>query len=545
MNALDQAFIKAFAKDRAPATTRQLPKLPRTVVQPPDEDVHSVALVLHNLDQQGQRLRVDQPTADALSMARLAAHMVFPSVQHVESYQTEDVQGAGATHVIFEDRLVSLEVADDPRTRTFTSEFEAAEELTEQAIEALPDPEANVSACRDAHEDTEVQALAHTAEDEDDGVASVVPPDMSLADEIEVRLQAECQPRVLLAVPALQAPELMTLELMTSTADRLATGCAAVSAAWTAIEIDVPHVDLDWLAAAVADRETAYEPLESDEQAESPELAAEQIAVAASAPREPLAEDIGLPAANQLGSAEPEPALAPDGEQRRLAPFTPAWEVDAFRWPELCLQLDQETDGKLRQSGEELFVATGDGLKILAVTSVSRREGRSTLALALAQNAARAGSHVAVLDADASNPDLARQLGLESPCDWYDTARRGQPLCEAAVMSLEDGVTLFPLTCPNAQLSGVRDQVLVRTLGEMSRFFDLVVVDLPPTSALSAGPGAADLPCCIDMAVVVRNLQTTAQDQTLATVSTLRNLGVRAVGIIENFAPSRDAEERR
>ena len=91
-------------------------------------------------------------------------------------------------------------------------------------------------------------------------------------------------------------------------------------------------------------------------------------------------------------------------------------------------------------------------------------------------------------------------------------------------------------------MSGAQDQILARTLSDLSRYFDLVVVDLPPASALPPDRGSTDLPCPIDMAVVIRNVQTTPQDRTLTTVSTLRHLGVRAVGVIENFAPSPGAE---
>ncbi len=560
MNALDQAFIKAFAKDRDPTATRQAPQRCRAVAQPPDEGVQSVALVLHDVSQQGKRLRIDRPTADAGGMAGLAAHMVLPSVEHVESYRMEDVQADSPPPVVFEDHLVSLDPIDNLQTETQTETRQRRRQRRRQrqwrAI-AMPCQQgasrlsrkmwrqSPTSRSAGMREDTEVPTLARTLADGGDGGRELrASSGLAAADEIEARLLAECQPRVLMAAPELQAPELMTLELMTLAADRSDAGSAAVSAALTAVEVDLPHVDLELLEAAAAAHPGAIEDRRVREEAgELPAADAEQDTGDVSIPVERIADVADTAEATiTLPPAELESAVAAAMERRRLEPFTSAWEVDAFRWPELCQQLDEQTGGKLRQSGEELFVATGDGLKVLVVSSTSRREGRSTLALALAQNAARAGSHVALLDADAGNPELAHRLGLESPCDWYEVALRGQSLCEAAVTSLEDGVTLFPLTCPNDELSGVQDQVLARTLGELSRYFDLVVVDLPPTAALPKGRGSADLPCPIDMAVVIRNVQTTPQDLTLTTVSTLRNLGVRAVGVIENFAPSHGAE---
>ena len=106
MNALDQAFIKAFAKDRTPtATTERRAIAFRTQQQPPADGVESVSLVLHELYQQGKRLRIDRPVSDSIG---LAAHVTVPLVEHVESYALEDVQSPTQSPVVFEDRLTPL-----------------------------------------------------------------------------------------------------------------------------------------------------------------------------------------------------------------------------------------------------------------------------------------------------------------------------------------------------------------------------------------------------------------------------------------------------
>ena len=335
----------------------------------------------------------------------------------------------------------------------------------------------------------------------------------------------------------------MTRELMMLAPDVADQGQASLGVAWTAIEVDLPSVDLDHLAAAAAAAaadELAAENAASIEQELRPEI---QTSTEHDQPALPDVlpdkDDLAEEAEESTDRLEDAQRAVESGEGRRqLEPFAPAWEVDGFRWPPLCGDLDERTGGKLQQSGQELFMATGDGLKVLAVASVSRREGRSTLALALAQQAARAGCRVALLDADAGNPDLARQLGLESPCDWLDVVLQGQPLSEAAVSSLADHMTLFPLSCTNETPASAQGQLLAEALPQLSCHFDLVIIDLPPASMLPFGPAAATRPGDIDMAVVVRNLQTTSEKQTLETVSKLRSCGVRAVGIIENFAPS-------
>ena len=157
------------------------------------------------------------------------------------------------------------------------------------------------------------------------------------------------------------------------------------------------------------------------------------------------------------------------------------------------------------------------------------------MALSLARAAAKAGSKVALVDADSANPELARRLGMEAPCDWREVVGRGESLSEAAVASLEDGVTLFPRTFPTDDEPGMRDPSLVNVLGMLRSFFDLVIVDLSPIGPHESSKKAMFGTCPIDLAVVVRNIQATSTEQTLKTVTALRSIGVKAVGVIENF----------
>ena len=94
-----------------------------------------------------------------------------------------------------------------------------------------------------------------------------------------------------------------------------------------------------------------------------------------------------------------------------------AWEVDRFRWPEICRQLYAAEQSYFEHAGEKLLEASRDGLRVLAVSSSQRGEGRTTLALLLARAAAAAGARVALLEADTHAPRIAASLGLDTPCD--------------------------------------------------------------------------------------------------------------------------------
>ena len=87
----------------------------------------------------------------------------------------------------------------------------------------------------------------------------------------------------------------------------------------------------------------------------------------------------------------------------------------------------------------------------------------------------------------------------------------------------------------------LNDPTLTAVLQELKRSVDLVVVDAQPVAASDARVAVATSPCEVDMVLVVRNVQTTPEDTCLSTAARLRAMGVRAVGIVENFTPAEKA----
>ncbi len=458
MNALDKAFIKAFAKNRTPASTDSVVARPHMETLPDPALEESARLVLHDVRERGKRLRVDQPAADTL----LVAHMIMPLVEHVQSYEPEQVESQTQPAVLYEERLSWVEPEADDGTET-------SEATAGQA-------ESNVTQRTDAAPDRDVRTLDSPS--------------------LEQQIWDACQPVSMVVAEHADQPELLTVQ------QSPVVGLAEIPGQDWTMDIEIHWPDIDWDAA----QQTApAQPLAAEPVTE-PELAE-------------LVRDVAAdPTAKALGTTT----------------FAPAWEVDAFRWPQLCQELDAQTQGRLTESGEELFLATREGLRVVALTSTERQEGRSTMALSLARSAARAGARVALVDADPGNPELARRLGMEAPCDWREVMGRNEPLSEAAVASLDDGVTLFPRSYPADTPHGPLDAVLTGTLTLLREHFDLVVVDLPPLDAVE-DMSERCVPCPVDMGLVVRNVTVTGPQQSLRTVTALRQWGVMAVGMIENF----------
>ena len=219
-------------------------------------------------------------------------------------------------------------------------------------------------------------------------------------------------------------------------------------------------------------------------------------------------------------------------------PLIPAWEVDHFVWPALCEKLLRDEQSYFAQAGGKIASAVRDGLRALAITGSRRGEGRTTLALCLARSAAKAGLKVALVDADFTRPQLAAVLGLETAGSWHDSALRKTPLAEVAIKSLEDNFVVLPLDVSTVAIPlSLADARLTATLREARGAFDLLVLDMGP---ISAGEGplfpAGEAPPA-DAVIVVRDLRYCTPAESQAIGERLSASGIEAVGIAENFVP--------
>jgi Mrp family chromosome partitioning ATPase len=109
----------------------------------------------------------------------------------------------------------------------------------------------------------------------------------------------------------------------------------------------------------------------------------------------------------------------------------------------------------------------------------------------------------------------------------------GLPLDEAAIASIEDGLTLLPLAS-NVRRAGITAATpgFEAVLRGLSAHFDLVVVDYGP---LGANPANGLQRLVSDAAMLVRDIRCTSSEQALAAVQRLRELGAQSVGIVQNF----------
>ncbi|MDA1053776.1 MAG: hypothetical protein O3C40_25285 [Planctomycetota bacterium] len=209
--------------------------------------------------------------------------------------------------------------------------------------------------------------------------------------------------------------------------------------------------------------------------------------------------------------------------------FAPVWEVDRFKWPEDIEQLFEAQSEYFDYAGKKLLAASREGLNILAVTSARSGEGSTTLALCLARAAAGAGARVGLLDGNLVRSELGEQLGVDFASGWQSAAAFEQPLAEAAITGLEEGITLFPSAAgPVADIDSLGDERVGKVLRAAAACCELLIIDAGTTDL---GENIEAL----DAAIVVRDIRHTSEAETLAVAAALRRGGVKAVGIAENF----------
>lgn len=262
-----------------------------------------------------------------------------------------------------------------------------------------------------------------------------------------------------------------------------------------------------------------------------PAVKIDDVAAVEESPVAEVVQDVPEVVAEPVAKAAETPA--PTVPKR---PYVPLWEVDRFNWPALCDKLMHDPNGYFASASNKLLSVVRGGLKVLGITGSRRGEGRTTLALCLARAAANAGVHVALVDADFARPQLATMLGLETAYGWQEAALGKIPLSEAAVKSLADRVTVLPLevSTSTAKLS-LADPRVTATLRATAATFELVIVDLGPL-----GPGNEPLfpageNCPLDAAVVVRDVRYALVNESRAAGDRLYDAGIEAVGIAENF----------
>lgn len=186
-------------------------------------------------------------------------------------------------------------------------------------------------------------------------------------------------------------------------------------------------------------------------------------------------------------------------------------------------------------------------VRTVVVASPSQGDGKSTIALHLAEAATRLGSRVLLLETDLRQPTLAQQLNIQQGPGLagvligalaMDEATQAVPL-QASPGDNVDGHVLNVLAAgavlppnPGELLeSHAMDSILARAKSA----YDLVVIDTPPLTAVS---DAFPLLTKVDGVVVVGWLWRSRRDDAERLDQVLAASGARILGVVANGSKS-------
>jgi capsular exopolysaccharide synthesis family protein len=166
--------------------------------------------------------------------------------------------------------------------------------------------------------------------------------------------------------------------------------------------------------------------------------------------------------------------------------------------------------------------------KSLLITSSRAAEGKSSTTLALAQNFARLGNRVLLVDADLRKPAFV--TGLDSGEGLSKLLTNSDPLSAHVLDTEFENLTLLPCgplpPNPAELLASTR---LKAVIAEAMQQYDLVIVDGPPVLGLADAPLLASV--CRATLLVVESGKTRTR-AALDAVGRLRGAGANLVGAV-------------
>ncbi|MEM7781745.1 MAG: AAA family ATPase [Planctomycetota bacterium] len=240
------------------------------------------------------------------------------------------------------------------------------------------------------------------------------------------------------------------------------------------------------------------------------------------------------PVEKQASSIESEPAAPNFGSTKAEIPATvAAWDVDDFRWPKVTNQMIVNGSEAMAQLYDSLRKVIARQHQCLGIASLQRNAGTTTIAISLARWAAACGNNVLIIDADISNPDLSRSVGLAPNVSWANSINNGQiPIAETIIRSRKSNICVMPLApISNREVwpRFIFDN-LSAILNQVKDAFDLVIIDCGPATQLMDELSQPEI--LIDAAMLVHDSSESPRFR--KTKNLLHTFGLEKVMVTQN-----------
>ena len=204
-------------------------------------------------------------------------------------------------------------------------------------------------------------------------------------------------------------------------------------------------------------------------------LAGVAVAVGVAYARDNYPQNIKFVDELEAASRAPNVGAIPDSRRSKTKGLQPQNLIYARPLSEYS-----EAIRRLRVSMQLTF-NRGSGFKSLLVTSAQRQEGRTTIALSLARDAARAGLKVAILDCDLRHPNLHTMIGIGNDEGMSDMLV--SPVAGLRMSAIQVDTQSPCFVIPSGGLADsspdqpLQSPHLGRIIKELEERFDLVVID--------------------------------------------------------------------
>ena len=173
--------------------------------------------------------------------------------------------------------------------------------------------------------------------------------------------------------------------------------------------------------------------------------------------------------------------------------------------------------------------------QVVLLTSTLPGEGKSTLAMNLAQDMGRRGKKVLLIEGDLQNPGLGRVLRLEEPVpDWSRALSQHQDPADSMVRLDQYSFTALLNSIPMAQAAdALALSDLPRRIEAWKGRFDVILVDAPPVRHRSDAEFWAR---CSDVSLLVVRQDLAEAKYINDSIDMLNNYGSGLLGCLYNDA---------
>lgn len=216
-------------------------------------------------------------------------------------------------------------------------------------------------------------------------------------------------------------------------------------------------------------------------------------------------------------------ALVPDLTRRETRDTTPE---------EYILQKPQSAFAEaLQRVRTSIFLADRDRLtRSVLVTSSVPVEGKSLISAAMARQSARSGLRTLLIDADLRRPRLHEVFRVANTNGLADLLYGDLAMAQAIRTDEKSGLRFIPAgMAPVSPPDLFRGEAMRRLLKEVTRDYDLVVIDSPPVGAVSDSLILAGL---VDKTLYVVRWQQTPRNVATAGIRQIEEAGGDLAGVV-------------